>query len=35
MIKPVVGNDGGATLASVVVVKNWVEELKRLVLTSR
>jgi hypothetical protein len=31
MVKPVVGNDGGAALASVVVVQNWLEELKRLV----
>ena len=31
MIKPVTGSDGSLTLASVVVVQNWLEELKRLV----
>ena len=31
MIKPVTGNDGGPTLASLVVVQNWLEELTRLV----
>ena len=31
MVKPVTGNDGGPTLASVVVVHNWIEEVKRLV----
>lgn len=35
MVKPVAGNDGGTTLASVIVVQNWLEELKRLVPTRR
>ena len=35
MIKPVTGSDGSLTLASVVVVQNWLEELKRLVPTRR
>jgi len=33
MIKPGAGNDSTAVPASLVVVQNWVEELKRLVPT--
>jgi hypothetical protein len=33
MIKPGAGNDSTAVPASLVVVQNWTEELKRLVPT--